>query len=251
MVAKRIIPCLDVKNGRTVKGINFSDLIDSGDPVEMAKSYSFAGADELVFLDISATIEGRKTFVEVVSKIAENINIPFTVGGGISKIEDASRLFYAGADRVSINSSAVASPNLISEIAIKHGSQSVVVAIDYKREDGEVYVMTHGGTINSGRRLFDWILEAQERGAGELLLTSVDHDGTKSGFECDLLRQIVDRLSIPVIASGGAGSLIDFLNVFETGGVDAALAASVFHKNIITIRRLKEYLINNGLNIRL
>jgi len=251
MVAKRVIPCLDVKNGRTVKGVNFSDLVDSGDPVEMAKNYSLSGADELVFLDISATIEGRKTFAEVVSRIAENINIPFTVGGGISKIEDASILFYAGADRVSINSSAVANPKLITEIATKHGVQSVVVAVDYKREGDDIYVMTHGGSKSSGCKLFDWVVEAQERGAGELLLTSVDHDGTTSGFDNDLLKRIVERVSIPVIASGGAGSLSHFFDVFDKGDVDAALAASVFHKNLFTIRELKDYLFNKGLKVRI
>ncbi len=251
MLTKRIIPCLDIKDGRTVKGVNFVELRDAGDPVELAAAYSDAGADELVFLDITATVEKRKTLAELVRKVAERINIPFTVGGGISSKEDVSVLLAAGADKVSINSSAVKRPELINELALEFGSQCVVLAVDSRFTDGEHIVHTHGGRTPTDKRTIPWALEAQERGAGEILLTSMDHDGTKQGFAEELTRKISDNLTIPVIASGGAGSIEHFVTVFENGHADAALAASIFHFGEIPIRELKSALINKGLTIRI
>ncbi len=251
MLAKRIIPCLDIKDGQTVKGINFLELKNVGDPVELGKRYSDEGADELVFLDISATLEGRKTFADLVKRIAENLNIPFTVGGGISSLEDAAPLLWAGADKVSINSAAVRNPQLISDLADKYGSQFVVVAIDARRVDGRWTVTTHGGTRFSDRELFDWAREAQERGAGEILFTSMDHDGTKNGYPCDTFSELSDILSIPIIASGGAGTTDHIAEVLTTGKADAALAASIFHYGEIRIPDLKRELAARGIPVRL
>ena len=229
MLAKRIIPCLDIKDGETVKGINFLELREVGDPVALGRRYAEEGADELVYLDISATFEGRKTFAELVTRIAGNINIPFTVGGGISTVDDAGRLLGAGADKVSINSAAVRNPELIGQIASKYGSQFVVVAIDAKTVDGQWRVTTHGGRNLTERELFTWAKEAEERGAGEILFTSMDHDGTKNGYPCDTYAQLSEMLSIPVIASGGAGTAQHIADVLTLGKADAALAASIFH----------------------
>lgn len=251
MVAKRIIPCLDIKDGATVKGINFVDLQRVGDPVELGKRYSDEGADELVYLDISATSEGRSTFLDLVRRVAENINIPFTVGGGISSIEDVERLFKAGADKVSINSAAVFRPQLISEIAQRYGNQAVVVAIDARmEEDGTWRVTTHGGKRDSERELFSWALEAQKMGAGEILFTSMNHDGTKGGYACDVYRKLSESLSIPIIASGGAGTMEHIDDVLRPHVADAALAASIFHYNEISISELKDYLYNNNIKVR-
>ena len=252
MVAKRIIPCLDVKEGRTVKGINFVGLQDVGDPVELGAYYSACGADELVYLDISATREGRGTFTELVKKISGRINIPFTVGGGISSLDDASRLLDAGADKISINSSAIANPSLIDAIAGKYGNQFVVVAIDAKRFPcGRWMATTHGGSRSSDKELFSWALEAQERGAGEILFTSMDHDGTRAGYPCDTFAKLSEVISIPIIASGGAGSMQDIADVLSAGRADAALAASIFHYGEIGIRDLKEQLMAQGIEVRL
>lgn len=250
MVAKRIIPCLDVKNGQVVKGINFEGLREVGDAVEMGVRYSREGADELVYLDISASKEERGTFTELVEKIALGINIPFTVGGGISSLDDASRLLDAGADKVSVNSAAIARPELISEIAGKYGSQFCVCAIDAKFIDGLWRVTTHGGSRQSSRELFEWAREAQERGAGEILFTSMDHDGTKAGYACEQYAQLADMLSIPVIASGGAGSIAHIVDVLTDGRADAALAASIFHYNEISIPDLKNELRKANVNVR-
>lgn len=250
MVAKRIIPCLDVKNGQVVKGINFEGLKEVGDAVEMGVRYSREGADELVYLDISASKEERGTFTELVEKIALGINIPFTVGGGISSLDDASRLLDAGADKVSVNSAAIARPELISEIAGKYGSQFCVCAIDAKFIDGMWRVTTHGGSRQSSRELFEWAREAQERGAGEILFTSMDHDGTKAGYACEQYAQLADMLSIPVIASGGAGSIAHIVDVLTAGRADAALAASIFHYNEISIPDLKNELRKANVNVR-
>lgn len=250
MVAKRIIPCLDVKNGQVVKGINFEGLKEVGDAVEMGVRYSREGADELVYLDISASKEERGTFTELVEKIALGINIPFTVGGGISSLDDASRLLDAGADKVSVNSAAIARPELISEIAGKYGSQFCVCAIDAKFIDGLWRVTTHGGSRQSSRELFEWAREAQERGAGEILFTSMDHDGTKAGYACEQYAQLADMLSIPVIASGGAGSIDHIVDVLTAGRADAALAASIFHYNEISIPDLKNELRKANVNVR-
>ena len=250
MVAKRIIPCLDVKNGQVVKGINFEGLREVGDAVEMGVRYSREGADELVYLDISASKEERGTFTELVEKIALGINIPFTVGGGISSLDDASRLLDAGADKVSVNSAAIARPELISEIAGKYGSQFCVCAIDAKFIDGLWRVTTHGGSRQSSRELFEWAREAQERGAGEILFTSMDHDGTKAGYACEQYAQLADMLSIPVIASGGAGSIAHIVDVLTNGRADAALAASIFHYNEISIPDLKNELRKANVNVR-
>lgn len=249
-LAKRIIPCLDVKDGRTVKGVNFIDLKDAGDPVELALQYSNQGADELVFLDISATNEGRKTMIDLVKDIAENINIPFTIGGGISEIKDAEALLKAGADKISINSAAVRNPSLISDLAKAFGKQFVVVAVDTRNFEEKNYVHLNGGRIKTEWETENWIKEAESLGAGEILLTSMDRDGTKNGFDCDLLKKINQDLSIPLIASGGAGKIDDFIEVFQEAGVDAALAASVFHYGEILIPNLKRELKNNGINIR-
>lgn len=250
-LAKRIIPCLDIKNGTTVKGTNFVNLREAGDPVELGKLYSEQGADELVYLDITASHEGRKTFTELVERIAREINIPFTVGGGINELSDVERMLNAGADKVSINSAALRRPGLIDEIAANFGSQVCVVAIDAKYEGGAWQCYLNGGRIPTNRDLFDWAHEANERGAGEILFTSMNHDGVKQGFANDSLRRLSDTLTIPVIASGGAGAKEHFLDVFREGHADAALAASVFHFGEIPIPTLKQYLSNNGIEIRL
>ena len=251
MVAKRIIPCLDIDNNRTVKGINFLNLIDAGDPVELAKIYSDEGADELVFLDITATKDKRKTLSKLAKKISENINIPFTVGGGIKSLEDASSLLRNGADKISINTQAVKTPNLVNEISLKFGNQCVVVAIDAKFINDSWFVYLVGGREKTKIKLMDWALEVQNRGAGEILFTSMNNDGTKSGFALDILQKLSDRLTIPVIASGGAGTIQDFTDVFKIGKADAALAASVFHFKEIEIKNLKENLVKNNIKVRL
>lgn len=250
MVAKRIIPCLDVKDGQVVKGINFEGLREVGDAVEMGAQYAREGADELVYLDISASREGRRTFAALVEKIAERIDIPFTVGGGIGSLEDAARLLDAGADKVSVNSAALARPQLISELAGKYGSQFVVVAIDAKQLDGQWICTTHGGSRFTERELYSWAREAQERGAGEILFTSMDHDGTKAGYACDVYARLCTDLSIPVIASGGAGSVQDIVDVLTIGKADAALAASIFHYGTLPIPVLKQALKNANVNVR-
>ena len=251
MLAKRIIPCLDIKEGQTVKGINFLELRDVGDPVALGRRYAEEGADELVYLDISASMEGRKTFAELVTRIAANINIPFTVGGGIASIEDAGRLLTAGADKVTVNSAAVNNPDLISEIASKYGSQFVVVAIDAKQIDGVWRVTTHGGHRLTEKELFSWAREAQERGAGEILFTSMDHDGTKNGYPCETYARLSQMLSIPVIASGGAGTVKHIADVLTEGCADAALAASIFHYGEIPIPYLKQELNKMHIPVRL
>lgn len=251
MLTKRIIPCLDIKNGRTVKGVNFVDLRDAGDPVVLAKQYADLGADELVFLDISATQEKRKTMHDMVLKVAEQVNIPFTVGGGISSVEDVDDLLHCGADKVSINSSAVKRPELINELSDKFGSQCVVVAIDAKEVNGEWLVHLAGGTIPTELNLFDWAKEVEQRGAGEILFTSMNHDGTKGGFANDALAKLSALVNIPIIASGGAGSVEHFVDVFKDGKADAALAASVFHFGEIPILELKEALRQQDIQIRL
>lgn len=279
MVAKRIIPCLDVKDGRTVKGVNFVGLRDVGDAVELGAEYARQGADELVYLDISATVEGRGTFVNLVRRISERINIPFTVGGGISSLDDAARLLDAGADKISINSAAVRNPSLIDDIAGKYGSQFVVLAVDAKRVNPESCVASGGGNIDEmgeegsfglgdvtgdrwlitthgGRQmtdveLFSWVREGQERGAGEILLTSMDHDGTKAGYPCDLFARLSQVLSIPVIASGGAGSAEDIAAVLSEGRADAALAASIFHYGEMTVGQLKSRLREMNIKVRI
>ena len=251
MLTKRIIPCLDIKNGRTVKGVNFVNLIDAGDPVELAKQYAEIGADELVFLDISATLEGRKTMHDMVLRVAAQVNIPFTVGGGISTVKDVDALLHCGADKVSINSSAVKRPELVNELSQKFGSQCVVVAIDAKQIDGKWFVYLAGGTIPTELDLFEWAKEVEERGAGEILFTSMDHDGTKSGFANEALATLSDLLNIPIIASGGAGTVQHFIDTFTQGKSDAALAASVFHFGEIPIPKLKQELKNNTIEVRL
>jgi cyclase len=251
MLTKRIIPCLDIKNGRTVKGVNFVNLIDAGDPVVLAKQYAELGADELVFLDISATLDGRKTMLEMVLKVAEQVNIPFTVGGGISSISDVDLLLKSGADKVSINSSAIKNPALVNELAEKFGSQCVVVAIDAKKIKGEWIVHLAGGTIATALNLFDWAKEVEKRGAGEILFTSMNNDGTKSGFATEALAKLSTLLNIPIIASGGAGNIQHFVDAFQKGKADAALAASVFHFGEIPILKLKQELKNNKIPIRI
>ena len=251
MLTKRIIPCLDMKNGRTVKGVNFVNLIDAGDPVVLAKQYAELGADELVFLDISATLDGRKTMLEMVLKVAEQVNIPFTVGGGISSISDVDLLLKSGADKVSINSSAIKNPALVNELAEKFGSQCVVVAIDAKKINGEWIVHLAGGTIATALNLFDWAKEVEKRGAGEILFTSMNNDGTKSGFATEALAKLSALLNIPIIASGGAGNIQHFVDAFQKGKADAALAASVFHFGEIPILKLKQELKNNKIPIRI
>ncbi len=251
MLAKRIIPCLDIRDGRTVKGINFIDIQDVGDPVELGAKYASDGADELVFLDITATHEGRKTFVELVKRIARNLNIPFTVGGGISELQDAEKLLSAGADKISINSSAVRNPDLISQMALNFGSQFVVVAIDARSDQKDHWTVTvNGGRIPTGKELFSWAREAEDRGAGEILFTSMDHDGTKKGFANQQLARMADSLKIPVIASGGAGRMDHFVDAFTKGKADAGLAASIFHYNEIPIPKLKKYLKEKGIVVR-
>lgn len=251
MLTKRIIPCLDIKNGRTVKGVNFVNLRDAGDPVALAKQYAISGADELVFLDISATQEARKTTRDMVLKIAEQVNIPFTVGGGISSVEDVDILLKNGADKISVNSSAIKRPELINELANKFGSQCVVVAIDAKQIDGKWKVHLAGGTIPTNLDLFVWAKEVEQRGAGEILFTSMDHDGTKNGFANEALSALSQELCIPIIASGGAGSKQHFVDAFKKGKADAALAASVFHFGDIPIIDLKQELKNNNIEVRL
>ncbi len=251
MLAKRIIPCLDIKDSRTVKGVNFVDLVDAGDPVELAKYYSENGADELVFLDITATKEDRRTFAKLVDEISENINIPFTVGGGIKTKEDVEILLKNGADKVSINSYAVSNPDFINELASNFGSQCIVVAIDAKFIDNDWYVYLVGGRIKTEIKLFNWAKEVEKRGAGEILFTSMDHDGTKNGFACKALEELSQKVNIPIIASGGAGKIKHFNEVFKSGSIDAVLAASVFHFNEIGLKELKIELNNNNIPIRL
>ncbi|WP_289644621.1 imidazole glycerol phosphate synthase subunit HisF [Maribacter aestuarii] len=251
MLAKRIIPCLDIKDGRTVKGINFVDLRDAGDPVELAEIYSREGADELVFLDISATEQKRKTLADLVCRVAEKVNIPFTVGGGISSVEDVDILLQNGADKVSINSSAVKNPQLINDLVAKFGSQCIVVAIDAKQIDGKWLVHLVGGKVPTQLDLFDWAKEVEERGAGEILFTSMDHDGTKDGFANEALAKLSTELNIPIIASGGAGTMQHFTDTFVKGKADAALAASVFHFKEITINDLKQELRENQIPVRI
>ena len=251
MLAKRIIPCLDIKDSRTVKGVNFVDLVDAGDPVELAKYYSENGADELVFLDITATKEDRRTFAKLVDQISENINIPFTVGGGVKSLKDVEILLKNGADKVSVNSYVVKNPGFINELASSFGSQCVVVAIDAKFIDNDWFVYLVGGRIKTEIRLFDWAKEVENRGAGEILFTSMDHDGTKNGFACSAFEELSQIVNIPIIASGGAGKIKHFNEVFKSGNIDAALAASVFHFNEIGLKDLKTELKNNNIPIRL
>lgn len=252
MLAKRIIPCLDIKDGQTVKGINFVGLQNVGDPVELGRKYADEGADELVYLDISATVEDRKTFAELVARIAREIDIPFTVGGGISTAEDAGALLLAGADKVTVNSAAVRNPSLIDDIAGRYGRQFIVVAIDARiDETGRWIVTTHGGRTPTERELFSWAREAQERGAGEILFTSMNHDGTKSGYPCETFARLASELSIPVIASGGAGTVEHIAEVLTSGRADAALAASIFHYGEIPIPVLKRALNDQGIPVRL
>ena len=252
MHTKRIIPCLDVNNGRVVKGVNFVNLVDAGDPVEIAKAYDKAGADEIVFLDITASSDNRNTVVDMVRKVAENVFIPFTVGGGIRTVDDFKALLREGADKISINSSAINHPRLISDAAMKFGSQCVVVAIDARRRaDGSGWnVYKNGGRIDTGLDAVEWAMSANELGAGEILLTSMDCDGTKSGYDINLTRQIADNVSIPVIASGGAGTKEHFLEALTVAGADAALAASLFHYKELEIMDLKNYLADKGVSVR-
>ena len=250
MLAKRIIPCLDIKDGQTVKGTNFVNLRQAGDPVELGRTYSEQGADELVYLDITASHEGRKTFTDLVKRVAANISIPFTVGGGIHELKDVDRLLSAGADKVSINSSAIKNPALIDEIAKHFGSQVCVVAIDAKQTPQGWKCYLNGGRVETDKYLFEWAKEANDRGAGEILFTSMDHDGVKTGYANEALATLSDNLSIPVIASGGAGAKEHFRDTFIEGKADAALAASVFHFGEIKIPELKLYLCEQGINVR-
>jgi cyclase len=250
MLAKRIIPCLDIRDGQTVKGINFLDIREVGDPVEMGAEYARAGADELVYLDITATHEGRNLFASLVRKIAEHVNIPFTVGGGIHDLSDVSPLLDAGADKVTINSAAVKNPDLVGQIARSYGSQFVVVAIDANFEDNDWFVYVNGGRIKTERRLYEWAREAEERGAGEILFTSMNHDGTKNGYANQATAKLSTSLGIPVIASGGAGKMNHFVDVFGEGQADAALAASIFHFKEIGIQDLKTHLRNHNIPVR-
>lgn len=251
MLAKRIIPCLDVKNGETVKGINFENLQYAGDPIELAKKYSEQGADELVFLDITATNEGRKTTAKMVEKVAKEVFIPFTVGGGISSIEDMRRLLKAGADKIAINSAAVKNPKLIQEASAYFGSQCVVVAIDAKKIDNEYYVFINAGKKNTGIKLIDWAKKVEAYGAGEILLTSMDADGTQNGFDTDMIKLVSEALNIPIIASGGAGAVVGhFIDVFEKAKADAALAASIFHYETLPIKELKLALMETEIPVR-
>ncbi|MEZ4774871.1 MAG: imidazole glycerol phosphate synthase subunit HisF [Bacteroidia bacterium] len=251
MLTKRIIPCLDIRNGRTVKGVNFVNIRDAGDPVELAAAYALQGADELTFLDITATVEHRKTMADLVLRVAKEINIPFTVGGGISSVADVSRLLSSGADKISVNSAAVRNPGLVDELALEFGSQCVVVAIDTHFQEGEWMVYTHGGRTPTSIRTLDWAKEVADRGAGEILLTSMVSDGTQAGFSLEITAMVSRLLSIPVIASGGAGTMEHFAEAFSTGNADAALAASVFHFGIIPIPSLKQYLSGKGIPIRI
>ncbi len=251
MLSKRIIPCLDIKDGKTVKGVNFVNLREAGDPVELGKFYAEQGADELVFLDITATIEERATFRQLVQRIAAELNIPFTVGGGINSINDVTALLASGADKISINSAAVKNPDLIEQLAKHFGSQCVVLAIDAKYEEEVWFVYTHGGRTRTNKPALAWAKEAAQRGAGEILLTSMNHDGAKKGFAVDITRRLSEQLPIPVIASGGAGSKDDFVRIFQQGKADAALAASIFHFNEIPIPELKQYLKQHKIEVRL
>ena len=250
MYAKRIIPCLDVNNGRVVKGVNFVNLIDAGDPVETAKAYNKAGADELVFLDITASSDNRGTVIDMVERVASEVFIPFTVGGGIRTVENFREILNAGADKVSVNSSAIKNPNLITEAAMKFGSQCVVCAIDAKRNGESWDVYLNGGRVNTGLDAIEWAKKAVELGAGEILLTSMDCDGTKAGYDIELTRRISESVDVPVIASGGAGKMEHFYDAFEKAKADAVLAASLFHFNEIKIKDLKEYLKNKGISVR-
>lgn len=252
MLTKRIIPCLDIKDGRTVKGVNFENLRDAGDPVELGAFYAKSGADELVFLDITATNEKRKTLSELVNRISHRINIPFTVGGGISSVEDVSVLLQNGADKISINTSAFKRPELIKELADEFGSQCVVLAIDTRLEnDGNWYVYLNGGRVKTSALCLDWAQQGVASGAGEILLTSMNHDGTKSGFAIDITKKLATELPVPVIASGGGGTIQHFIDIFEDGNADAALAASIFHFKEIEIKKLKEALRNKEIEVRL
>lgn len=254
MLAKRIIPCLDVLEGRVVKGVHFVNLRDAGDPVELAKFYSQQGADEIVFLDITATHEQRRTIVDVVERTAREVFVPMTVGGGIRTVEDFYEILRAGADKISVNSAAIRNPKLVDEAAARYGSQCVVVAIDARRKEGNpsgYEVVVNGGRIGVGKDPVEWALEVQERGAGEILLTSMEADGTKAGFDLDITRKIVDAVHIPVIMSGGAGSLEHFYDGFVKGGGDAALAATLFHYGELTVPQVKEYLNGRGIPVRL
>lgn len=251
MLAKRIIPCLDVKDGRTVKGTNFVNLREAGDPVELGRAYSGQGADELVFLDITASHEGRKTFTDMVARVARELSIPFTVGGGINELADVARMLDAGADKVSVNSAALRNPRLVGDIASHFGSQVCVVAIDARCTDGNWECYLNGGRVPTGRGLFDWAREVADRGAGEILFTSMNHDGVKQGFANDALARLSDELPIPVIASGGAGAMQHFADAFTVGRADAALAASVFHFGEIAIPDLKQYLRAQGICVRI
>lgn len=250
MLTKRIIPCLDVKDGRTVKGVNFEGLRDAGDSVELAERYAREGADELVFLDITATNDKRKTMTELVHRVASRINIPFTVGGGISSVDDVQALLENGADKISVNTAAFKNPKLLAEIANRFGTQCLVLAVDTKFENGEWTVFLNGGKVPTGKKTSEWIREAVDLGAGEILLTSMNHDGTKNGFAVELTRSIAESVSVPVIASGGAGTMNHFSDVFANGKADAALAASIFHFGEISIPALKNYLAENKIQVR-
>lgn len=250
MLTKRIIPCLDIKDGRTVKGVNFVNIRDAGDPVELGTLYAQQGADELVFLDITATNERRKTLSELVQRIARHVNIPFTVGGGISSVEDVSVLLSSGADKISVNTAAFKNPGVLNKLADEFGSQCVVLAIDTKFEEGDWYVYLNGGRIKTDKKTMDWAREAVERGAGEILLTSMNNDGTKNGFALDITRQLSENLPVPVIASGGAGKMEHFVEVFQEAHADAALAASIFHFKEIEIPELKKFLDKKGVPVR-
>ena len=252
MLTKRIIPCLDIKDGRTVKGVNFENIRDAGDPVELGALYAKQGADELIFLDITATVEKRKTLIELVNRIAHKINIPFTVGGGISSMKDVNALLQNGADKISVNTAAFKNPQLLNELSKEFGSQCVVLAIDTKQEeDGRWYVYLNGGRTKTDTECFAWAKEAIDRGAGEILLTSMNNDGTKKGFALDITQKLSANLSVPVIASGGGGTMEHFVDVFKQGKADAALAASIFHFKEITIPELKKFLKNEGILVRL
>lgn len=250
MLTKRIIPCLDIKDGRTVKGVNFLNLIDAGNPVKLAKQYALHGADELVFLDISATLESRGTTLSMVKNIAAELDIPFTVGGGVNNITAVEQLLKSGADKVAVNSAALRRPELLNELSYAFGNQCIVIAIDAKKVNNSWMVYESGGTIPTKRNLFDWAKEAQDRGAGEVLFTSMSNDGVKKGFATTAVNQLSKQLKIPIIASGGAGEIKDFIDVFKNGKADAALAASVFHFGEINIQDLKKELMNNNINIR-
>ena len=250
MLTKRIIPCLDIKDGRTVKGVNFENIRDAGDPIELGALYAQQGADELVFLDITATNERRKTLAELVTGIARHVNIPFTVGGGISSVEDVYVLLQSGADKISVNTSAFKRPELVDELSREFGSQCIVLAIDTRFEEGDWYVYLNGGRVKTTTKAYDWAKEAVDRGAGEILLTSMNNDGTKQGFALDITGRLSQNLNVPVIASGGAGTMDHFTEVFENAQADAALAASIFHYKEIEIPDLKKYLYSKGINIR-